>query len=409
MNSPPLCHRKRPSRWPSAALVAALAELLSPASTSLSGRAQERGPTPVPAQDLQSAVGRLGDLDYAVRTKAGRVIRRAPGAAAVPVLLQAAREHADGYIRFKALVLLVGFADPRTLDAMEEALDSPNDRLREVAYGYFEHAPAPRLAPRLLAALDKETGEFARPSLVRALAAVAPTTVQVRDVLIRDAMRGQDYFRSSVIEALGDYRIGAALPRFLEIAKTEGPLQDDAVLALGKLGDKAAVSTLADLQRTGSRVLQPSVAAAICLLGQNCSSHLGFIQKTLGFAEDFPGYQDLIRSSAAGLGALGAGGNAEAVTMLLDVGVPSEDPLRAPVALALGQVALRNTPLLLKILEARPDRDKAVSLLAEGFDMLEEDLEEERFFATVRRTYWAAADGSPTRALCEYLITKLDF
>jgi len=374
---------------------AALALLLATASIVAIGGAQERGPTPASPQDLQAAVGKLGDIDYATRVKAGRVIRRAPGAAAVPVLLQAAREHADGYIRFKALVLLVGFADPRTLDAMEESLGSPNDRLREVAYGFFEHDPAPRLAPRLLAALDKETGEFVRPSLVRALAAMAPTNPQVRDALIRDAMRGQDYFRSSVIEALGDYKIATALPRLLEIAKVEGPLQDDAVLALGKLGDKAALGTLAELQRTGSQVLQPSVAAAICTLGQNCSSHLEFIQKTLGFAEDFPGYQDLIRSSAAGLAAIG--------------GVPSEDPLRAPVALALGQIALRNSPALLKVLEARKDRDQAVSLLAEGFDMLEEDLEEERFFALVRRTYWAAPDKSPTRALCEYLIAKLDF
>jgi len=388
---------------------AALAVLLATASIVAIAGAQERGPTPASPQDLQAAVGKLGDIDYATRVKAGRVIRRAPGTAAVPVLLQAAREHADGYIRFKALVLLVGFADPRTLDAMEESLSSPNDRLREVAYGYFEHEPAPRLAPRLLAALDKETGEFVRPSLVRALAAMAPTNQQVRDALIRDAMRGQDYFRSSVIEALGDYKIAPALPRLLEIAKIEGPLQDDAVLALGKLGDKAALGTLAELQRTGSRVLQPSVAAAICTLGQNCSSHLEFIQKTLGFAEDFPGYQDLIRSSAAGLAAIGAGGNGEAVTILLDIGVPSEDPLRAPVALALGQVALRNTPALLKVIEARKDRDQTVSLLAEGFDMLEEDLEEERFFALVRRTYWAAPDKSPTRALCEYLITKLDF
>jgi HEAT repeat protein len=373
------------------------------------GQAQERGPTPLSAADLQAAIGKLGDLDYPTRMKAGRAIRRAPETVAVPALLQAAREHADGYIRFKALILLTGFGDPRTIDAMEEALDSPNDRLREVAYGYFEHEPAPRLAPRLLAALDKETGEFVRPSLVRALAALAPSNPQIRDVLIRDAMRGQDYFRSSVIEALGDYRIAVALPRLVEIAKIEGPLQDDAVLAMGKLGDKAALAPLAELQRTGNQALQPSVAAAICLLGQNCSSHMGFLQKTLGFAEDFPGYQELIRSSAAGLGAIGAGGNADAVTMLLDVGVPSEDPLRAPVALALGQVALRNTATLLKALETRKDREPAVSLVAEGFDMLEEDLEEERFFAAVRRTYWAAPDASLARALCEYLITKLDF
>ena len=62
-----------------------------------------------------------------------------------------------------------------------------------------------------------------------------------------------------------------------------------------------------------------------------------------------------------------------------------------------------------KVLESRKDREQAVSLLAEGFDMLEEDFEEERFFATVRRSYWAAPDKSPMRALCEYLIGKLDF
>ena len=57
------------------------------------------------------------------------------------------------------------------------------------------------------------------------------------------------------------------MPRLIEVAKTRGPLQDDAVLALGKMGDKAALETLAELQRTGSQTLQPSVAAAICLLG----------------------------------------------------------------------------------------------------------------------------------------------
>ena len=71
--------------------------------------------------------------------------------------------------------------------------------------------------------------------------------------------------------------------------------------------------------------------------------------------------------------------------------------------------AVRNTKLLLDVLAQRPDRAEAISLIAEGFDMLEEDLEEERFFATVRRTYCSAPEGSPTRGLCEQLITTLHF
>jgi hypothetical protein len=41
--------------------------------------------------------------------------------------------------------------------------------------------------------------------------------------------------------------------------------------------------------------------------------------------------------------------------------------------------------------------------------MLEEDLDKERFFASVRRTYWSAPDGSPTKALMQALIGGLDF
>src|SRR5262245_25164347 len=59
---------------------------------------QERGPSPTSAADLRAAIGKLGDLDYGVRSKAGRVIRRAPPAEAVAALLQAAREQEDGYV-----------------------------------------------------------------------------------------------------------------------------------------------------------------------------------------------------------------------------------------------------------------------------------------------------------------------
>ena len=81
------------------------------------------------------------------------------------------------------------------------------------------------------------------------------------------------------------------------------------------------------------------------------------------------------------------------------------------MALALATVALRNTPLMLKLLEHRrsADRAKAIALMAEGFDMLEEDLDKERFFALVRRTYWESPENSPRRGLMQTLIGKLDF
>lgn len=376
--------------------------------------AQERGPTPATPEQIRAAIDRLADLDYPTRMAAGRTIRRAPSAQTVPALLQAVHEHPDGFVRFRSLILLTGYSDPRIEDVMEAMLDSPNDRLREVAYAFFEQHPQPRLQAKILAAMEKEEGEFVRPAAVRAVAAYAPAAkppdaARIVAPLIRDAGRGVDYFRSTVIEALGDYRIAAALARLTEVARIEGPLQDDAALALGKIGDKSAIGTLAALQQSAPKETQPAIAAAICLLGTNCSVHIGYLHKTLTFAETYPGYQELVRSAAAGLGQIARQGNEEALRILFDVGIPSQDPIRAPVTLAIGLVALRNTPLLLKTLQARTDLDAAVGIVAEAFDMLEEDLEEERFFVAVRKEYWAAADGSPARKLCELLINKLDF
>ena len=381
-------------------------------SVGLSSRtaAQDRGPQSTPAAEVAASIGRLGDLDFPTRMQAARVVRRTEAAVVVPVLLQTAREHADGYVRFRALVLLTGFNDPRIAEVMREASASPNDRLREVAFGYFEQHPDATLASRWLKALDEETGEFVRPALVRALAALASTQPEVRTALIRDARRGVDYFRSTVIEALGDYRVGEAVPTLLDIATVDGPLQDDAILALGRIGDRGALRTMVALQRSGPETLQPTLAAAFCLLEQNCERHITYLREVLGFAEGRAGYQELLRAAAAGLGALGAAGRSDALTALLSAGIPSrQEALRAPAALALGLVALRNTPLIVTVLEAHAERPEAIRLLAEGFDMLEEDLEEERFYVAVRRTYWSAPEGSARRAVCDELIRALEF
>ena len=54
-------------------------------------------------------------------------------------------------------------------------------------------------------------------------------------------------------------------------------------------------------------------------------------------------------------------------------------------------------------------RDRAIDLVAEGFDMLEEDLDKETFFTAVRHAYWDSPEGSATRPLMQTLIGKLDF
>ena len=141
---------------------------------------------------------------------------------------------------------------------------------------------------------------------------------------------------------------------------------------------------LAQLQRSAPRESQPGVAAAICLLGVNCASHQPFIVESLRFAIANIGFQSLARSAAAGLSVLAVAGHEDALAELIGYGGPTEDPVRAPIALALGTVALRNAPVLMKVLANAPLRDPGIELLREAFDMLEEDFEEERFFATVR-------------------------
>lgn len=387
-----------------ALLLAVIVGVMGPAVAA----GQEPARDAVTLPQLRAAIDKLGSVDFPVRTDAARTVRRAPAAMAVPALMEAVTEHADGYVRFRALVLLSGFNDQRSRDVMIEALASPNDRLRSVAYGYFEHAADPAILPRLLDALTREESEFVRPALLRAVAAYG-ADARARDAMTTYVIKGQDFFRSGVIEALGDYKAAYALPLLLEISKLDGPLQDDAAIAIGKIGDKTALGTLAGLQRTAPRTVQPAIAAAICLLGVNCSSHEGFLEESLKFGIATAGYQELVRNSASGLAAIAEAGNGDALGALVQQGAPTRDPARAAIALAIGTVALRNTPAFLKVLAELDDPKPAMDLLREAFDMLEEDLEEERFFATVRRGYWQAADKSPARRLAAALIQALEF
>src|SRR5205814_1078794 len=181
------------------------------------------------------------------------------------------------------------FNDPKAAGVVKDMSTNANDRLRTVAYAYDEHHPSAEMIPALLQALGREDGEFVRPALIRALAAQAGDP-RVRETLLQEVGRGQDYFRSGVIEALGDYRAAYALEPLLQIARLGGPLQIDAIVALGKLKDPRAMETLAALQRTVPRETQPAIAAAICLLGVNCDAHQAYLVETLRFAEKNAGF-----------------------------------------------------------------------------------------------------------------------
>jgi len=71
--------RPNPAR-PLTLAAAALAGVLVLAAHAI---AQEPvAPQAVPAAQLQNAIGKLGDLDYATRTDAARTVRRTPGSQA---------------------------------------------------------------------------------------------------------------------------------------------------------------------------------------------------------------------------------------------------------------------------------------------------------------------------------------
>jgi HEAT repeat protein len=358
---------------------------------------------------LTSAIDSLGAFDFPTRMAAARTVRRAPSSDAVPLLAAAVKDHKDSYVRFRALVLLAGFDDKAAADAITAILGDRNDRLRAVAYEWFERHPDAAPVPALIEALSKESSEFVRPSLTRALAALQADP-RVRAALTPLISSGEDFFRGEVIQGLGDYKAVWAAPAILAVARLDGPLQDDAVLALGKIGSAAVVTELGALQKDAPRERLPALAAAICMLGVNCDGNRKYLDDSLKFAASTDGYQPLLRASAYAVGAFAARGDQAAFKSLFDVGIGANDQARGTIALALGGAAVRQPAALMTVLAARAtDQTAAIELLRDAFDMLEEDFSEEMFYVAVRRAYWTAAEGSAARQLAEAVLQKLEF
>ena len=355
--------------------------------------------------DLKRHIDGLSDFNYATRMSAARTIRRASAASVVSALAASARAHPDEFVRYRALVILTSFNDGGTAALMRTLLADRNDRVREVVYRWFERHPSAGLTDTLLAALNTEQSEFVRPALVRAVAALPPNE-HVQRAMLGEMGRGFDFFRSAVVSALGDHRATYAVEAIGALTASEGTLQDDAVLALGRIGDRRALGTLVGLMKTAPDVTA-AVQAAQCLLGDSCESRIAWLQET---ARDPLTRPDGVRAALGALAAIGET-DAAACELLIRAALGAPDRLRREAGLAFSALALRRPAEVIAWLGNTSDEVRAlgIELLRDGFESLEEDFAEEQFFGAARAAYWQAADASPGRTITATLIDRLEF
>lgn len=354
--------------------------------------------------DLKQNIANLSSLEFPVRMQAARLIRRTPEAQAVPALAEAARRHPDEFVRYRALVLFTAFNDRGTRDLMRDLMKDRNDRVREITYKWLERNPDPQLMMPLLASLRTEESEFVRPALVGALAALG-SDQNVQQVLIKEIPRGLDFFRSAVIDALGRHRAVYAVDGIVATSKLEGPLQDDALLALGRIGGARAASAIGEFTG-GTREATQMIRAVRCLLGQMCPEQIAALVTAASSDEARTGER---QGAIDGLEALAQARNDAAFAALLRLAKQNE--LRERIAVAIGSAALRQPDWVVERIAAvdAAGRESVITLLKDGFDSLEEDFDEEQFFAALRAGYWRAADGSTGRSLASTLIQRLEF
>jgi hypothetical protein len=208
-------------------------------------------------------------------------------------------------------------------------------------------------------------------------------------------MRGEDLFRGAVIDALGDYDGKFALADIIQVAKLDGPLQDDAVTAIGSWAGRPSVPCslrCASRQRpTFSRPCPPRCACSRLSAPHRKSTST----TTLAFAVSITGtdFQPLLRGVVHGLEMLAERGSERALSALLTTGAKIQDPYRAPVALGVGEIALRNPGLLLRVIANGP-RDNRNGAIDSASGCLRYALRGFRGGAVLHRDATCAARGA---------------
>ena len=132
-------------------------------------------------------------------------------------------------------------------------------------------------------------------------------------------------------------------------------------------------------------------------------------------AEGASGSPELLRGAATAASVLamsGRDGTMEVtapLNALFDIGIAASGEARGPIALALGTVALRSPQRVQTVLGTRDDLEGSLFLLRDAFDMLDEDMSEERFYMLLRAGYWSEAMTDRERYVFQVAMQVLEF
>jgi HEAT repeat protein len=163
-----------------------------------------------------------------------------------------------------ALARRSGLTDQKLIDALGARLEKPRDAvagaLRSFVADLLGHIGEPAV-PRLLAVLQSGQNQAA-PYAYRALGETGTANAQAVAALMQRLQKpvGADPNQEIAIKALGDLKARAAVPALLSIlndnVRDHEYIRQQAVIALGRIGDPAAVGPLiAEFNKTYSTVV----------------------------------------------------------------------------------------------------------------------------------------------------------
>ena len=240
------------------------------------------------------------------------------GRQATPAILNGLVNSMNATVRSACAAVLTGTRDPRAVDALLDALDDPNESVRHLAITALGQVESAKAAPRLLALLNKPNtsygikraamralGQLGDPTAIPPLLSYFETTWdaaaqdalwemrrqlsdrQLRRIVVgplKASARGGDDqpgrpVLTTAIQLAATLKMRDAGKPMRQIFDRYAGLQNKILNALGRIGDRGAISFLRDRldPAAPARVLN-NVAFALDRLGEDITP---FLKKTL--------------------------------------------------------------------------------------------------------------------------------